>query len=389
MPTAAQSRRPIGSTVQRIRKPGVDLVLVSRGDIHECHFTFRPLAGDRAGQMLWRLEAQLREYAASIVKIDIFGHVAAYADTVARLRRLLPEERCSIAWVDRGDKAPTPVAGIQVFAVSGVQPRTLTIHDQPVAQIFDDGFARHAFISVSPQELNPKPRAQAREVFEQLAAALDLAEMRMTNVVRTWLFLDGITRWYDEFNAVRTKFFREHGVFDALVPASTGIGARNPYGAALSASAWAMVPHGELVSDRELASPLQCPAPQYGSSFSRAVEIASPGQRRVLVSGTASIEPGGATAHAGDIDKQIDLTMQVVEAILHRSGMGFHDASRATIYFKDLQHGPRFSAWCERHKLSHLPAVAIQADVCRDDLLFELELDAMIAARVQKKPREE
>jgi hypothetical protein len=30
--------------------------------------------------------------------------------------------------------------------------------------------------------------------------------------------------------------------------------------------------------------------------------------------------------------------------------------------------------------MRHLPVVAVQADVCRDDLLFELELDACVPA---------
>ena len=54
-----------------------------------------------------------------------------------------------------------------------------------------------------------------------------------------------------------------------------------------------------------LPSPLQCPALEYGSSFSRAAELRTPGWRRVVVSGTASILPGShEVAHVGDVDAQ-------------------------------------------------------------------------------------
>ena len=63
-------------------------------------------------------------------------------------------------------------------------------------------------------------------------------------------------------------------------------------------------------------SPLQCPALDYGSSFSRAVELVAGDHRRLFVSGTASISPEGHTLHVGDVDAQVARTMEVVEAML-------------------------------------------------------------------------
>jgi len=134
------------------------------------------------------------------------------------------------------------------------------------------------------------------------------------------------------------------------------------------------------VVTRAIPSPKQCPAPAYGSAFSRAVEIHSPGFRQVLISGTASIEPGGATAHVGDVQAQIDLTMEVVESILESRGMSLADTSRATAYFRSGSDAPRFIEWMERHEIRNLPVVHACCDICRDDLLFELELDAIQSA---------
>ncbi len=58
------------------------------------------------------------------------------------------------------------------------------------------------------------------------------------------------------------------------------------------------------------------------SSFSRAVEMDFDTCKRVMVSGTASIDPVGNTVYFGDIDKQVGLTMQVIEEILLPKGFG-------------------------------------------------------------------
>jgi enamine deaminase RidA (YjgF/YER057c/UK114 family) len=129
---------------------------------------------------------------------------------------------------------------------------------------------------------------------------------------------------------------------------------------------------------REVPSPLQCPSLEYGSAFSRAVLLTEPGSRRMLVSGTASVEPNGRSAHAGNLPKQIELTMEVVRAILASRGFDFCDVTRATAYFKNIQDMSAFEAWQAEHDLEFLPLVVAQADVCRDELLFEIELDSIM-----------
>jgi enamine deaminase RidA (YjgF/YER057c/UK114 family) len=127
----------------------------------------------------------------------------------------------------------------------------------------------------------------------------------------------------------------------------------------------------------EVASPLQCPAPAYGSSFSRAMEISTNGGRQLFISGTASIAPGGKTRWVGDVRKQVGLTMDVIEAILRSRRFLLEDLSRATAYFRRAADASVFAEWLAARQLSHLPVVSAECDVCRDDLLFELEAEAM------------
>ena len=150
-------------------------------------------------------------------------------------------------------------------------------------------------------------------------------------------------------------------------------------GSALAVSAWAVQPLQPALAIQELFSPLQCPAPKYGSGFSRAMEIAGPDYARLLVSGTASIHPDGNSAFLEDVDRQIVLTMDVVRAILDQRQMSFADVTRATAYFKRASQAPALARWCAGEGIKPFPVVLTEASVCRDELLFEIELDAMVA----------
>jgi enamine deaminase RidA (YjgF/YER057c/UK114 family) len=209
-----------------------------------------------------------------------------------------------------------------------------------------------------------------------MEAALQDEGMTFAHVVRTWFYIDAILAWYDDFNAVRNAFFEDRHIFAGVVPASTGVGIANPHGVALVGSLLAVKPLTAAAKVTAVPSPLQCPAPNYRSAFSRAVEVRLAGQRHLYVSGTASIAPGGESQHHGDRDAQIERTMQVVAAILESRGMSWADTTHAVAYFRSLQDEPRFTAWRRAHGLGALPVTAVEATICRDELLFELELEA-------------
>ena len=198
-------------------------------------------------------------------------------------------------------------------------------------------------------------------------------------MVRTWFFLDRILTWYDDFNQTRTEFYSGIKFRTGSWPASTGVGAGNPARAALTLAAWAFRPLGQAAYAEEVASPLQCPAPAYGSAFSRALETSTNVGRRLFISGTASIAPGGETQWVGDIRKQIELSFEVVESILHSRGFKLQDLTCATAYFRrPAADAAALAQWLAANRLSHLPIISAQCDICRDDLLFELEAEAQL-----------
>ena len=232
---------------------------------------------------------------------------------------------------------------------------------------------------VGPADCSAPPYDQSLSAFENLNAALGDFGMDFSDVVRTWIYADGILSWYPDLNRARDTFFRAHGVFDRFVPASTGIGWSCGDGAKIVLGAFAA--HGGKPGNivrTPLPSPLQCPALEYGSSFSRAAELRTPGWRRVLVSGTASILPGShEVAHVGNINAQIDCTMRAVEAIYSSRGMSLRDVSGALVYLKNESYRAAWDRWlATHHEFPQAHTRSIVADVCRPEWLFEIESDA-------------
>ena len=231
--------------------------------------------------------------------------------------------------------------------------------------------------NIHPADGSLSRTAQARQIFKRMETALKSVDMSFSNVVRTWFFIDEILAWYEDFNKVRTEFFNEHRVFDGLVPASTGVGLSSSGVSAITANAIAVQPGNSNVRVNSVKSPLQCSASDYRSSFSRAVELSWHDSRKLYISGTASIAPDGATVHAGDPDKQIALTMDVVKALLKSRAMEWSDTTRAIAYFSDMKDVTRFDTYREKTQLTMLPVTMTHADICRKELLFEIELDAV------------
>lgn len=247
----------------------------------------------------------------------------------------------------------------------------------------DDEFGRYELLTgVGPDDAAASPYEQVTSAFRNLERGLKGVGMDFSNVVRTWLYGADILAWYSELNRARHDFFTAHGVYERYVPASTGIGWDSGTGAKIVLGAFAVKAKEPAVIEVEaLPSPLQCPALEYGSSFSRAAEVRTPSWRRVVVSGTASIEPNShAVAHIGDVDAQVECTLRAVEAIYGSRGLSLSDVTGALVYLKDESCRPAWERWLERH--SEFPRThtrAIVADVCRDEWLFEIESDALKA----------
>ncbi len=319
------------------------------------------------------IEAQ----SAQVVTLEVFS--AKWAEPAVEQFCKSSGSKFPVNWICPLDESAEPVlASAHITAISGGSAQILETPAGSVAVKYDDGFAAYVrTFGISTDFRNDDGYLHTLANLKELEKAVELFGCKYTDIARTWFYNDDILSWYPSFNKARTEFYRDKGVFDSLLPASTGIGAPNPKGTKITSGAIALLPSekGRNFEVFEVDSPLQCGAPEYGSSFSRAVEIRTPKSRRVMISGTASIEPGGETAFVGDVEKQIDLTMRVIEAILSARGMDLGDVVHSVAYCLRPEYYNAFKAWLSARNIDipHCPSFSI---VCRHDLLFEVELEA-------------
>jgi len=95
--------------------------------------------------------------------------------------------------------------------------------------------------------------------------------------------------------------------------------------------------------------------------------------------GTAAIDERGASLYPGDARSQIDCTLDKIAALVEPEGVGLADVASATAFVKRPGDAAVFRDAIAARGLHELPHVVVVADVCRDELLFEM--DAEIVSR--------
>ena len=229
------------------------------------------------------------------------------------------------------------------------------------------------------------PETEARDTLHRTIDLLEANDWSFREVRRTWFYLDDILSWYDEFNTARNRVFTEIGLLNGsgpgLIPASTGIRGRNARGHRCTLDLLAFRAIGEHALDwGVLHNPLQNEAPEYGSAFSRGLIATTPSCRFLFVSGTASIDEAGITIHPGDFDRQARRTLDNVESLLASRGAVMDDICQATAFVKHRSDFDRLYEILRGRGLDELPMVFTVDDICREDLLVEIDATAMMPA---------
>ncbi len=364
---------------EKVCVPGLHVNSKTMGKVSEYHLTARFAPGESPQELLQQTARFLQDRHLTVVCQDVVAP-GDMTETIGVFADEFGQVDWPVTWISQDHDDLPAFGGIQLWALAGSDVERLRVDGRSVGSVFDSDGVRFCRLGgLVGEDPQATPATQTRSVLETLDQTLQLAEMDWSNVLRTWFYNDQILAWYDDFNRVRTAFFQQCGVLDGLVPASTGIGAANSHGAALLCGLLAAKAQPGAVRVGPADSPLQGAASAYGSSFSRAVHIDSASQRRLLISGTASIDEHGQSIHLGNTALQIEETMRVVEAMLTAQGMDWKDVTRAIAYFKNASDVGLWHDYCRKHALDHLPVLLAHADVCRDELLWEIELDAMVA----------
>lgn len=365
--------------IEKIFTDNLDIVKVSTSRLNKYYITSHPEKNGCFFCLYKNLMEYIQSENAHIISQFVFGSCAHYDESIKKLEKLAGPVTWPVTWLHGDSCSCGCLTGTQIMAVSGIDVYPIKLDGKTVGSVYEDEDGKYFHLgNIHTDDFSGTNADHARRAYEKMLQALQTVNMDFRNTVRMWNYLDDILSWYGDFNVMRTEFFNKHDVFNNIIPAATGIGAGNPSGAAYVGDLMAIKPKGNTKAFA-VPSPLQCPAINYQSSFSRAVEIDFSDHRYLSISGTASIEPGGETVHIDDVAGQIKLTMEVVEAILKSRNMSWDNTVKSIAYFADIKDAPVFYEFLKNNNYPQFPVSISHAIVCRHDLLFEIELEAIAA----------
>ncbi len=348
-----------------------------------------------ADELLAQVASVIAERGIQPIQEKLYGLSSVREEVLKRREAAYRREELDLSvpatWIQGAPLQHNEFAGVQIWGIVPHDRRTsVTTVESPAAGrgrlLTGRGFRMLHLASVRgtrPGGMLAKGAvAQAQQMFLNASAGLKAQGFEYRQVMRTWIYLARLLEWYGEFNEVRTSHYRPAGLGlkgGPAFPASTGIQGFSDNEECLM-DLLALESEGP---DRAAALPIRRSTRQdssfnYGSAFSRGMTLEIEGRRTVHVSGTASINSAGASVHVGDAEMQSLETLMCIAAILEEQGGSLANITSATLFCKDR------SAWESWMKVSRLlnipsfPKVCVLADVCRHDLLVEMEAVAAV-----------
>ncbi len=346
-------------------------------------------------QMCGSLLYQMKEKD-NILKIVFFGLSKSNEEFISHLRILrncvdasFPGKLLPICYVSQ-----CPLVGAlnaEVLHISSVKDLTITYGENYL--ILENESGRELITGgLLPPDITTTISIQSDAVFSLMEEILVKENFPLNSIVRQWNYIEKITRFdghhqhYQDFNDSRSRFYSKsdwsHGY-----PAATGIGTHLG-GVMVEFVALS----GNETINMALDNPLQISAHRYSQKvllgetdkstpklaspkFERARIIGSPLRQTVYISGTAAIR-GEASCLAGDVVEQTRITMENIDHLTSPDNYPFPIGTRTykllRVYLKDdslIEDVSRYLSvnYPEPDK------IYICADVCRDELLLEIE----------------
>lgn len=244
----------------------------------------------------------------------------------------------------------------------------------------------------------------AVDAFDQMHQILNSVGMSFNQVVRQWNYIANILDFdirgsskyqhYQIFNEVRNQYYRRYRTVEGY-PAATGIGS-GAGGVSIDFCAVDAVDHTRIVS---IDNPLQCSPYRYSQAllegevlqgtefkqapqFERAKLVSTSAHSSLYVSGTASII-GEKTIGEGDVKAQTLTTIDHIRQLVCHDNLQNHDRSipfnpptvkALRVYVKESRDFHVIECIC-REAFGAVPMMFVKADVCRNNLLVEIEAE--------------
>lgn len=241
----------------------------------------------------------------------------------------------------------------------------------------------------------------AEKAFQQATRILKEEGLSIHHIIRQWNYVENIAHVedvdkalqnYQVFNDVRTQYYNM-GIFKNGYPAATGIG-MNTGGVIVGFIA---ISDSDQVHVQPIHNPRQIDAHQYSKrvlvgrttgitkekctpKFERGKMVSLGDRHHMYVSGTASIV-GEKTMHPGDVEGQTLTTIENIYQLFSKEnqtemGLNFEISqiqfSHLRVYVKYQKDIPAVQKICES-KLNCKSSLYLESDVCREDLLVEIE----------------
>lgn len=259
------------------------------------------------------------------------------------------------------------------------------------AVLFEQEDCRILIGNVQSNE-NAECRLNSENAFNRLSEIFESTGFQINSIVRQWNYIenilgfDGNEQRYQEFNNVRSDFYGD-SFTDNGYPAATGIG-MNRGGTIIEFIA--------VQSDKLVSAPIDNPEQVAAHAYSKKVLVGEEcmlkttpkferarflelyGKKIIFISGTASIR-GENTIGVGDPSMQTEVTIGNIkqlysDKVLSRFPGGdlVPKYGHARIYIKNRKDFAAIKKTFRTH-FGNLPVVYIVADICRKDLLVEIE----------------
>ena len=394
-------------TIRKVSHSGVGYSVVDLNDVRHVFATATPLAGStfdqQADDALRTIQAVTGEEGTrgSIVHQAVF---LADMTQLGRCQQIMREfygpELPATSYI------PQPPCGGKLLAIEALGVGQ-GLGEVEIQRVSDElVIARHHGIAwvhctkTVPQTADRSVYDASLAVLEQVCRGLGSVNTRFDQVIRTWFYLGGIVeddgpvQRYRELNRARTDFFRDihflngrapAGQPGRVYPASTGIGTA---GRGIVLSAIALVSERSDIRAVPLENPRQVAAYDYAAAhspqspkFSRAMVLSCGTYTTIFISGTASIT-ASQTRHAGDAVRQTEETLDNIAALIAEENLAQHglpglgtslaSLGFARVYIKRPEDYVAVRGICEQ-RLGMLPTIYAIADICRPELLVEIE----------------
>ena len=304
-------------------------------------------------------------------------------------------------WVEHHFAAPRPVVSLvaqrplagevlmEVHSLTGTKADEVIIEERQTSsarylRITSGSYREIVAGALCADNFDLPVREQSEQAFQKAEAILKAERMTFGDIVRQWNYLEDITdvlhgnQCYQDFNDVRTRYYAS-SEWPAGYPAATGIGTQSG-GIQIDFNAvkgdiailpldndWQRAAH--VYSDDVLISH-RAEAEKGTPKFERGKLLSDGRQKYVYISGTAAIR-GEESVGEGDVLLQTEITL---ENIRHLTASGTHSGQleMLRVYLKNAEDVQRV-----KNRLDILcpdvPVAYLHADVCRKELLVEIE----------------